>query len=47
MPNQPKTPLHGFRIPDDLYKAALKKAADEGRTLSEVIRGFLVLYVED
>lgn len=44
MPNQPKTPLHAFRVPDDVYKAALKKASDEGQTLSEVVRDFLTRY---
>lgn len=44
MPNQPKTPTRNFRIPDDVYKAALKKASDDGQSLSEVVREFLVRY---
>ncbi|GAA2230798.1 hypothetical protein GCM10009851_14460 [Herbiconiux moechotypicola] len=46
MPNQPKTPKRGFRIPTDLYEAAQAKAASEGRTISDVVREALHLYVE-
>jgi predicted DNA-binding protein len=45
MPNQPKTPIRGFRIPDELYRAAQAKAADEGRTLTDVVREFLENYI--
>ncbi|MFB2585852.1 ribbon-helix-helix protein, CopG family [Herbiconiux liukaitaii] len=47
MPNQPKTPKRGFRIPTDLYEAAQAKAADEGRTVSDVVRDALTRYVDD
>jgi hypothetical protein len=46
VPNQPKTPMRGFRIPTDLYEAAQAKAASEGRTVSDVVRRALSLYVE-
>ncbi|MBC7594539.1 MAG: ribbon-helix-helix protein, CopG family [Kineosporiaceae bacterium] len=45
MPNQPKTPTRVFRIDDALYSAAKSKAESEGRTLSEVVREALTLYV--
>lgn len=47
VPNQPKTPMRGFRIPTDLYKAAQAKAASEGRTVTDVVRDALARYVED
>ena len=45
MPNQPKTPTRVFRIDDQLYFAAMAKAEAEGRTLSDVVREALTLYV--
>lgn len=45
MPNQPKTPLRNFRIPDELYEAAKAKAAEDGRNLSDVVREALEKYV--
>jgi len=44
-PNQPKTPLRSFRIPQDLYEAAQAKAAVEGKSLSDVVRLALENYV--
>ncbi|WP_175494310.1 ribbon-helix-helix protein, CopG family [Herbiconiux ginsengi] len=41
----PKTPIHGFRIPADLYAAAVAKAESEGRTVSDVVREALINYV--
>lgn len=46
MPNQPKTPMKSFRIPEDLYRAALTKAAERGESLSDVIRAALERYVK-
>lgn len=46
MPNQPKTPIRGFRIPDPLYDAAKAKAAERGEDLSTVIRAALERYVK-
>ncbi|WP_166804809.1 hypothetical protein [Cryobacterium sp. Sr8] len=45
MPNQPKTPVRGFRIDDALYVAAQEKAKAEGRTLTDVVREALTLFV--
>lgn len=46
MPNQPKTPLHSFRVDDETWDAAKEKAASEGRTLSDVLRELLEDYIE-
>ncbi|GLK17317.1 putative HicB family RNase H-like nuclease [Herbiconiux flava] len=47
VPNQPKTPMRGFRIPTDLYKAAQAKAASEGRSVTDIVREALASYVGD
>jgi hypothetical protein len=46
VPNQPKTPMRSFRIPDDVYRAAQAKAAAKGETVSDVIRKALERYVK-
>lgn len=46
MPNAPKTPHRGFRIPDDLYRAAQEIAQERGETLSDVVRAALERYVK-
>ena len=46
-PNQPKTPNHTIRVDDDLWKAALRKAHDQGETLTDVIVRALVRYLRD
>jgi len=46
VPNQPKTPLKSFRIPEDLYRAAQGKAAERGESVSEVVRKALERYVK-
>lgn len=46
VPNQPKTPLKSFRIPDDLYRAAQAKATERGETVSEIVRAALERYVK-
>ncbi|GAS98919.1 Gp65 [Mycolicibacterium canariasense] len=46
MPNQPRTPLRSFRIPDDLYEAAQQKAEEKGETVSDVVRRALERYVK-
>lgn len=45
MPNQPKTPLHSFRVDTALWNAARDKARAEGTTIAEVLRKALVRYV--
>lgn len=47
VPNQPKTPLRTFRIPDDEYQPAKEKAAREGETLTDVVRAALRDYTAD
>lgn len=39
------TTLRNVRVPDELWDAALRKAAAEGRSVSEVIRGCLEVWV--
>jgi predicted HicB family RNase H-like nuclease len=46
MPNQPKTPIKCFRIPEALYVAAQAKAAERGESVSEVVRKALERYVK-
>lgn len=46
VPNQPKTPLRSFRIPDEVYKAAQAKAAERGESVSDVVRRALERYVK-
>jgi len=47
MSHDTKTPMRSFRIPDELYTAALEKARSEGRSLSEVVRLALETYLEE
>lgn len=44
MPNQPRTPHKSFRIPQDLYEKAQRRAAERGESLSEAVRKFLERY---
>jgi len=46
VPNKPKTPVKSFRIPEDLYRAALAKADEKGETLTDVRRRALERYVK-
>lgn len=46
-PNQPKTPIHSVRVADELWQAALKKAHDQGETLTDVIVRALKRYLRD
>lgn len=43
-PNKPKTPVSNFRIPLELKAKAMQKAADEGKTLTDVIVDYLKRY---
>ena len=45
-PNQPKTPLRTVRVDDELWQAVQAKAAEEGRTVSDVIRAALRRYLK-
>lgn len=46
MPNQPKTPARGVRVPDDLWRAAKTKAAANGETVTGIIIRALERYVK-
>lgn len=37
VPNKPKTPVSGFRIPLDLKARCVEKAEAEGKTLTDVV----------
>jgi hypothetical protein len=41
VPNQPKTPIRGIRVPDGLWNAAQDRARIEGTNVSAVINAFL------
>lgn len=43
-PNKPKTPLHSFRCPDELWKAAQAKAEERGENWSEELRKMVERY---
>lgn len=47
MPNQEATPRRTVRIPDELWEAVKRKAADEGKTVTEVIVRALERYLRD
>jgi hypothetical protein len=46
VPNAPKTPVRGFRIPDDLWRRARAVADERGESLSDVVRAALLRYVQ-
>lgn len=46
VPNQPKTPLHSFRVDDELWDAAKKRAEERGETLADALRKFLRRYTK-
>lgn len=46
VPNKPKTPLHSFRCPDELWDAAKAKAEERGDNLSEELRKMVERYVK-
>jgi hypothetical protein len=47
VPNQPKTPVRSFRIPDDIYVPAHEKAKAEGDNLADIVKDALLEYVGD
>jgi predicted transcriptional regulator len=47
MPNAPKTPTRTIRVPDDLWKAVQKKAAEECVTVTSVIIQALEVYLKE
>jgi hypothetical protein len=44
MPNKPKTPVTGFRIPEAVKGPAVERAAAEGKTLTDVVVEHLAKY---
>jgi LDH2 family malate/lactate/ureidoglycolate dehydrogenase len=46
-PNKPATPTHSVRVPDDIWDAAVRKAAEEGTTVTEVILDALRRFLRD
>lgn len=46
MPNKPKTPMHSFRVDDELWEAAKKRAEERDETLTEALRKFLRRYAK-
>lgn len=47
VPNQPATPHRSVRVPDELWEAAKRAAADNDETVTEVILRALERYVRD
>lgn len=46
MPNAPKTPTRTVRVPDDLWLAAQKKAAEHNITVTSVLIAALAFFVD-
>lgn len=46
-PNQPKTPLHSLRAPNDLWQRVKAKAKGRGETVTDVLIRALVAYDEE
>lgn len=47
VPNQPATPKHGVRVPDELWRQVKRIAADRGETITDVILRALRRYVRE
>lgn len=47
VPNMPATPNRTVRVPDDLWEAVKRKAADRGETVTDVILRALRRYLRD
>lgn len=47
VPNKPKTPIRGVRVPDDEWHPAQAKAKVEGETVTDVVRRALREYAKD
>ena len=45
VPNAPKTPTRTVRVSDEIWLAAKDRAADEGRTLTDVVIAALKEYI--
>jgi predicted HicB family RNase H-like nuclease len=47
VPNQPATPTRSIRVPDELWEAAKRKAADNDESVTAVIIRALTRYVRE
>jgi predicted transcriptional regulator len=47
VPNQPATPNRTVRVPDEVWEAAQRIAADRGETVTDVIMRALRRYVRE
>jgi predicted HicB family RNase H-like nuclease len=47
VPNQPKTPTHSVRVPQELWDAVRAKAKRQGETITDVIIRALKRYLRD
>lgn len=47
VPNMPATPNRTVRVPDDLWFAVMRKAHDNGETVTDVIIRALKRYLRD
>lgn len=47
VPNQPATPIRTVRVPDELWEAAKRAAADRDETVTDVIIRALTRYVRE
>jgi len=47
VPNQPKTPTHSVRVPQELWDAVRAKAKKRGETVTDVILRALKAYLRD
>lgn len=46
VPNQPKTPVHGLRIPDQEWEALKAEAGIRGETVTDLVRRVLREHLE-
>jgi len=46
VPNKPRTPIRGVRIPDELWEDAQRVAAARGEYVSDEVRAALERYVK-
>jgi predicted DNA binding CopG/RHH family protein len=47
VPNMPATPNRTIRVPEELWQAVKRKAADRGETVTEVILRALKRYLRE
>lgn len=47
VPNKPKTPIRGVRVPDEEWRPAQAKAKRQGETMTDVVRRAVRDYVGD